>query len=87
MICYAPIAYQLFSFAVEVERILKEIADNFAELINESTHFCSPFFCRLAVLNLAAYAFEFFNKRCNFFENALLLGFVLRIKRTHFRQC
>jgi len=42
MICYALIAYQLFSFAVE--RILKEISDNFAELINESTHFCSPFF-------------------------------------------
>jgi len=39
------LAYQLFSFAVE--GILKEIADNFAELINESTHFCSRFFCRL----------------------------------------
>jgi hypothetical protein len=40
MMCYAPIAYQLFSFAAE--RILKGIADNFAELIDESTHFCSP---------------------------------------------
>jgi hypothetical protein len=36
----AQIAYQLFIFGAE--RILKGIADNFAELINESTHFCSP---------------------------------------------
>jgi len=39
------------------------------------------------VLNLPAYAFKLLNKRCNFLENALLLGFVLWIKRTHFRQC
>jgi hypothetical protein len=27
--------------SLAAERILKGIADNFAELINESTHFCS----------------------------------------------
>ena len=39
------------------------------------------------VLNLPAYAFKLLNKRRDFLENALLLGFVLWIKRTHFRQC
>lgn len=34
------IAYQLFSFTAE--RILKGIADNFAKLIDESTHCCTP---------------------------------------------
>lgn len=39
------------------------------------------------VLNLSAYAFKLLHKRRDFLENALLLGFVLWIKRTHFRQC
>jgi hypothetical protein len=30
------------SFGFAAERIFKGIANNFAELINEFTHFCSP---------------------------------------------
>ena len=70
-----------------MKRILKGIADNVLELINESTHFCltklepKP----IPFLNLPAYAFKLLNKRRNFLENALLFGFVLWIKRTHCR--
>jgi hypothetical protein len=72
-----------------VKRILQGIADNALELINESTHFCltklepKP----ITFLNLPAYAFKLLHKRRNFLENTLLLGFILWIQRTHFRQC
>lgn len=98
MICYAPISYLFLTLAVE--RIMKGIADNFSELINEENNFCLPIsnrsswynglltvFRAWAVLNLPAYAFKLLNKRRDFLENALLFGFVLWIKRTHFRQC
>jgi hypothetical protein len=62
-------------------------ADNPNGLIGFGIVVCSPFFRRLAVLNLSAYAFKLLNKRRDFLEDALLLGFVLWIKRTHFRQC
>ena len=87
MICYAPISYLFLTLAVK--RILKGIADNVSELINESTHFCLTKLelKQITFLNLPAYAFKLLNKRRNFLENALLLGFVFWIKRTHFRQC